>query len=351
MGFEVKRLRIRIGGFTMFHKLIGSRFLFFLFLAAASTSGCFLRAPLRKEIKNWNEIQRTEKRFTNWEEVFSNPSRLEVKALLTGYVLTGPSILIDSKNPKTPEDQKKEQWVPALSYLVHHPAQGRFLMDSGVPSVDEQGRCDFTLVGPILNIPCRSEKGLDSASQLDKLNISNENLKFVLISHLHWDHIGGMEALRKRGPVRILISEEEAEDASSAFSILHGYAPRALEVDFDVSILNKDRFQNMPILGNVYDLFGDGSVWIVSAEGHTEGELAVLLNTKTGPFLFTFDSSHLKAGFENEVTPGAVVDQKKSLESLRRMRAFSSAYPKVKVIYGHEPTQWKKESVVSLTKE
>ncbi|AOP36336.1 hypothetical protein A0128_20165 [Leptospira tipperaryensis] len=58
----------------------------------------------------------------------------------------------------------------------------------------------------------------------------------------------------------------------------------------------------MPILGKSYDLFGDGSVWILSAHRHTEGEIAVLLNTTSGAFLFTFDSSHLRAGFENEIT-------------------------------------------------
>ncbi|WP_246838591.1 N-acyl homoserine lactonase family protein [Leptospira stimsonii] len=337
------------GGFTVYRMLINKSLFLFLIPIIASSYGCFLGAPLKKEIREWQKTQKTEHRLRTWEEVFSKPTRLEVKALLTGYVLTGPSILIDSKNPKTPENQKVEQWVPALSYLVRHPIEGKFLMDSGVPSVDEQGRCDFTLVGPILNIPCRSEKGRDSASQLSQLNVSNEDLKFVLISHLHWDHIGGMGALRKRGPVQVLISEEEADDASKAFSILHGYSPRALEVDFDVSILKKDQFQEMPILGKVYDLFGDGSVWIVSAHGHTEGELAVLLNSTEGAFLFTFDSSHLKAGFENEVTPGAVVDRVKSLESIRRMKSFSLAYPKVKVFYGHEPTQWKKESTVTLT--
>ncbi|AYV57751.1 MBL fold metallo-hydrolase [Leptospira kmetyi] len=322
---------------------------FLSIVSVLSAFGCFLGAPLKKETNPWNQNRTLEISFSSWEEVFSNPSKLEVKALLTGHVLTGPSILIDSKNPKTPEDQKIEQWVPALSYLVRHPVYGNFLMDSGVPSVDEKGNCDFSLIGPLFNVPCRSERGFDSASQLSKLNIRNEDLKFVLISHLHWDHIGGMEALRSRGPIRVLISEEEAEDASKAFSILHGYAPRALSVDFDLSVLPKDKFKEMPILGKVYDLFGDGSVWIVAAHGHTEGELAVLLNEVSGPMLFTFDSSHLKAGFENEIAPGATVNKDKSVDIIRRMRSFAATYPKVKVIYGHEPTQWSDKRIVSLS--
>ncbi|WP_243402112.1 MBL fold metallo-hydrolase [Leptospira haakeii] len=305
---------------------------------------------MKKEVRVWGEESQTTRKFKSWEEVFSNPSRLEVTAILTGYVLTGPSILIDAENPKTPENDKKDQWVPSLSYLVKHPKKGYFLLDSGVPTVDSNNRCDFSLIGPLFNIECRSEKGKDLASQLDTLKIPNVDLNFVLASHLHWDHIGGMEALRKRGPIKMLISEEEAKDASSLFSVFHGYSSKALSFDFDVSFLPRDKFFEMPILGSVYDLYGDGSTWIISAEGHTKGEIAILLNAASGPLLFTFDASHLKSGFDNEITPGATVDKNKSMEIIRKMNAFSKKFPKVKVIYGHEPTQWKGDPIVSLAK-
>ncbi|TGJ99024.1 MBL fold metallo-hydrolase [Leptospira langatensis] len=313
-------------------------------------ANCFLGAPLKKDAKSWSKDATRDHTPKTWEEVFSKPTRLEITALLTGYVLTGPAILIDAKDPKTPEDQKKEQWVPSLSYLVKHPRRGYFLLDSGVPSIDTENRCDFSLIGPLFNIQCKSEKGRDTASQLDELNIPNTDLDFVLASHLHWDHIGGMEALRKRGPIRVLLSEEEARDAGRNFAVFHGYSHKALSFDFEVSTLPKSGFIDMPILGQVYDLYGDGSVWIVSAHGHTEGEIAVLLNSVGGPILFTFDSSHLKAGFQNGVPPGATVDRKKSLETLSKMRAFAQKFPRLRVIYGHEPSQWTDKARVNLEK-
>ncbi|TGK04701.1 MBL fold metallo-hydrolase [Leptospira selangorensis] len=310
---------------------------------------CFLGAPMNKQPQIWIN-PKSDLKFKNWEEVFSKPSRLEVTAFLTGQVFTGPFILIDSDHPKTPEEQKKDQWVPVLSYLVKHPEKGYFLLDSGVPEVDSNNRCDFNLLLGLFNTKCQSEKGRNVAGQLETLKIPNKDLNFVLASHLHWDHIGGMEALRKRGPIKVLISEEEAEDASKAFSIFHGYSSTALSFDFDLSTLPKDKFFEMPILGSVYDLYGDGSVWVISATGHTEGEIAVLLNATSGPLLFTFDSSHLKAGFENEVPPGATTNKEKSTDIIRRMNTFSKKFSKVKVIYGHEPTQWKGDPIVSLAK-
>ncbi|EQA46295.1 metallo-beta-lactamase domain protein [Leptospira broomii serovar Hurstbridge str. 5399] len=319
-----------------------------LLFSALIVGGCFLGPPLRKDFQDWKKPEERNNRFSDWKEVFSSSTKLNVTAIHTGYVLTGPSILIDAEDPNTPVSEKKEQWVPSLSYLVQHPKFGKFLMDSGVPAVNQEGKCDFSLIGSFYNIPCKSEKGSDIGSRLTKMNIPNEDILFVIVSHLHWDHIGGMESLRKRGPIRILLSKEEAEDAGKPFAIFHGYAPKALSIDFEGSVLPDQNYYEMPILGKVLDLFGDGSVWIIPAFGHTKGEIAVLLNTPNEPLLFTFDASHLKVGFEKTIPPGATVDRKDSIAALRKLNSFSKAFPKIKVIYGHEPTQWEGKNPISL---
>ncbi|EQA35875.1 metallo-beta-lactamase domain protein [Leptospira inadai serovar Lyme str. 10] len=319
-----------------------------LFCSALIVGGCFLGPPLRKDFRNWQKLEETNNRFFDWKEVFSSPTKLNVTAIHTGNVLTGPSILIDAEDPSTPASEKKERWVPSLSYLVQHPKFGKFLMDSGVPAVNEEGRCDFSLIGSFYTIPCKSEKGSDIGNILTKMDIPNEDILFVIVSHLHWDHIGGMESLRKRGPIRILLSKEEADDASKAFAIFHGYAPKALSIDFEGSVLPGQNYYEMPILGKVLDLFGDGSVWIIPAFGHTKGELAVLLNTPNQPLLFTFDASHLKAGFEKTIPPGATVNRKESIAALRKLNSFSKAFPRIKVIYGHEPSQWEGKNRIFL---
>jgi hypothetical protein len=55
---------------------------------------------------------------TRWEDVFAKPTAMQVVAYNTGFVLTGPSVLIDENNPRTPASEKVEQWVPSLSYLA-----------------------------------------------------------------------------------------------------------------------------------------------------------------------------------------------------------------------------------------
>ena len=287
---------------------------------------------------------------TGWDEVFLHPTALAVRAYQTGVVLTGPRILVDADDPHTPEDQKVQQWVPALSYLVRHPTRGTFLMDTGMRPVDGDGHCDFG-IWPVFSAPCRAAVGQDVASLLQRDGVDPKNLSFVLVSHLHGDHAGGFRALASAGPLRILIAKEEWAAASRSFRALDGYISTMLDGDYDVSLLPMERAVAMPYVGRALDLFGDASVWVIPTVGHTHGEISVLLNASAGPMLFTFDASHLRAGLEHSVVPGFTVDRAAARSSVDRLDALRRAYPKMQVIYGHEPTQWAgKARAVDLTR-
>jgi glyoxylase-like metal-dependent hydrolase (beta-lactamase superfamily II) len=276
---------------------------------------------------------------TDWNEVLAHPIPMDVVAYNTGYVLTGPRVLIDKNDPKTPESEKKEQWVPSLSYLVTHPTHGRFLMDAGVGAGDREGHCDFG-VSPLFRIPCRAGLGQDVGSQLEADGIGPTDLSFVLLSHLHGDHAGGLAPLAQHGPFRVAVAAQEWTAASRGLRVLDGYVATQLRGGFDVETLDVDTAPNMPILGPSLDLFGDHSVWLFPTHGHSRGELSVLLNVAPRPIFMTFDAAHLKASVEREVRPGFVVDDDAATASVKRIAAFAKAFPQVQVIYGHEPSQW-----------
>ena len=58
--------------------------------------------------------------------------------------------------------------------------------------------------------------------------------------------------------------------------------------------------------------------------------------TTDGPVLLTGDASHTRWGFENGVEPGWHANRPQMQASLRQLIAFARAYPRVRVIYGHE---------------
>jgi glyoxylase-like metal-dependent hydrolase (beta-lactamase superfamily II) len=93
----------------------------------------------------------------------------------------------------------------------------------------------------------------------------------------------------------------------------------------------------MAPLGPSVDLFGDGSFWAISVPGHTDDDIAYLINGPT-PVLLTGDASHFGWAFKNGVAPRGwnKAGTARGYSSLEQLRAFSRAYPNVRIVYGHE---------------
>lgn len=85
------------------------------------------------------------------------------------------------------------------------------------------------------------------------------------------------------------------------------------------------------------DLLGDGSFWAISAPGHTDDDIAYLVNGAT-PILFTGDASHFAWAFANGVAPHGwnAAGTARAYVSLEQLRAFAKMYPQVRLVYGHD---------------
>ena len=177
-------------------------------------------------------------------------------------------------------------------YLIKH-AQGYFLWDTGVT--------DSTSPNPPPGDPAgitwRRPKTL--AAQLEQLGVKPDDIKFVAISHTHPDHAGNVELFPKS---MLLVQKAEYEWPNAQGG------PR-FKPEHPVAKLEGDR-----------DVFGDGSVTIVSTPGHTPGHQSLLVKLpKTGAVLLTGDAVHFKANWEARGVPGGNTDKEKTLASMARM--------------------------------
>jgi glyoxylase-like metal-dependent hydrolase (beta-lactamase superfamily II) len=101
-------------------------------------------------------------------------------------------------------------------------------------------------------------------------------------------------------------------------------------------VIDFSQAPEMPPLGRALDLLGDGSLWAIATPGHSAGHVTYLVNAETGPVLLVGDASHTAWGFAHDVAPGKVVDAAAARASLARLRAFTTQFPQVRVVYGHE---------------
>jgi N-acyl homoserine lactone hydrolase len=179
-------------------------------------------------------------------------------------------------------------------YLIKH-AQGYFLWDTGI--ADAIAAMPNGQPAEPAGISWRRPKSL--AAQLQELGVKPDDVKFVGISHTHPDHAGNVELFPK-AMLMVQKAEYEWPDAKGG--------PR-FKPEHPVTKLEGDR-----------DVFGDGTVTVISTPGHTPGHQSLLVKLpKTGAVLLTGDAVHFKANWDGRVVPGANFDKDKTATSMTRM--------------------------------
>ncbi len=137
------------------------------------------------------------------------------------------------------------------------------------------------------------------ASQLEQIGVKPAEIRYVAVSHSHPDHIGNVEMFPR---AMLLVQKTEYEWAGP------NNAPR-FNPQHPVTRLDGD-----------YDIFGDGSVTIISTPGHTPGHQSLLVKLPhTGAVVLSGDAAHFKSNWDNRRVPSINFDKDETLSSMQRI--------------------------------
>src|SRR5262245_49514319 len=176
-------------------------------------------------------------------------------------------------------------------YLIRHGAQW-LLWDTGYP--------DAVAEKPVTTPVGTATRGKTLAAQLFEVGVKPSDISFVAVSHTHGDHVGNVDMFPE---ATLLIQKAEfdwafAPDKRPPFKAERPI--RKLEGDLDV--------------------FGDGSVTIISTPGHTPGHQSLLVNLpKTGWVILSGDLAHFKDNWENRRVPSMNTSAEQTQASLKRV--------------------------------
>lgn len=204
-------------------------------------------------------------------------------------------------NDETPV---RELFVPC--YLIEHP-EGRMLWDAGLPlAVAGQGR--VTDPG---GFHMRYDRSL--LDQLADMDLSPADIDLVAFSHMHFDHVGAANAFTGS---RLLIQDTEYQAA-----FVDGTNP-VFQPELYADLKDSDR----QILSGDHDVFGDGSVVIISAPGHTPGHQALLLRlANTGNLVLSGDLYHFQMSRRLRRAPTFNTDAEETFRSMDKVEALIKA--------------------------
>ncbi|MGE5525655.1 MAG: N-acyl homoserine lactonase family protein [Rhodospirillaceae bacterium] len=137
------------------------------------------------------------------------------------------------------------------------------------------------------------------ASQLQQLGVAPGDIRYLAISHTHPDHIGNVELFPE---AMLLVQKAEYEWPGP------NNTPR-FKAQHPVTKLEGD-----------HDVFGDGSVILLSTPGHTPGHQSLLVRLpKTGAVVLSGDAVHFMSNWEHRRVPTLNTDKEKTVASMQRI--------------------------------
>lgn len=266
-------------------------------------------------------------RSSQLEASLARPGVVTFERVRFAQWTAGRGVFIDRKDPRTTVVPKGDEEATIYAYVVDHPRFGRVMIDSGV-SAELGERLNGLMRRAVSDLHVHVER--TTAQWLR----DEAPPRAVFLTHLHFDHVGGLIDLPVTTPV--YVGAGEAQERSRVNLVLGRPADVALR---GYGPLREWRFQPDPdgLFAGVLDIFGDGSIWAISTPGHSAGSTAYLINATDGPKLVVGDAVSTRLGWEQQmpqpVAPAARADAEASAERLRR---FAAAHPTVTVFLGHQ---------------
>jgi N-acyl homoserine lactone hydrolase len=227
------------------------------------------------------------------------------------------SVLVSMQRPG-------EKVMTPFSAAVIDTDEGPVVVDTGI---NPDGRTDPRAAAgeraSAFKLVLREED--DIRVRLKEIGLRPEDVRTVILSHMHWDHVGGCRFF----PHATFVVQR----AEYRFAL---YPDRSFSRPYVPSL-----FQGISKI----DLReGDGEVmpgvWVISSPGHTPGHQSILVTLpQSGKMLLAFDAIYTWQNVELETHGGVPWNPPLAIETIRRLVALAKR-ENATLVPGHEPGCW-----------
>lgn len=204
----------------------------------------------------------------------------------------------------TGEYDGKPGEVAVPCFLIRHP-KGDLLWDLGLGD-HFAAPAEGSDVAPGVHVVVRTTL----VAQLQALSLTPKDIRYIAFSHLHWDHTGNANAFADS--TWLMNSVELA--AGSVMPPPGGVLPETW---------NAIKTAKTVAVDGDYDVFGDGSVVILRAPGHTPGHQVLKLKlAKSGTVILSGDLWHQRASRDFKRVPAFNASRADTLASMARVETL-----------------------------
>jgi glyoxylase-like metal-dependent hydrolase (beta-lactamase superfamily II) len=233
---------------------------------------------------------------------------VHVQRLIVGW-FTCPAWLMRQGEPQGPLTR-----FPVPAYLVETGEQ-RILIDTGLnpaavaDATAHYGQSDGMDLFKL-------EQELTLAEQVDL-----DSVTMVVLTHLHWDHVGGLPLVPPSIPLVVQRREWEA-----------GHDRDAAQRNFFFPRDYAGERARLTLIDGDHDLLGDGSIELLLTPGHTPGHQSVRIGDD---LVVGADVAHFAVGLDDHRFPVFGHSHDEQAQSADRLRGLRDAG--LTVLPGHDP--------------
>ncbi|MBB6188722.1 N-acyl homoserine lactonase family protein [Rhodanobacter sp. MP7CTX1] len=211
-------------------------------------------------------------------------------------------------------------------WLIKH-GDTWLLWDTGVPEATLNDPRGWSTLPKL--IVYHLDKSL--TSQLAEIGLKPGDITYVAVSHTHGDHIGNVDLFPE---ATVLIQRAE-------YNWIHSSNGTNENVNQLMALARKllGTPKKLQLLDGDTDVFGDGSVVLISTPGHTPGSQSLLVHLKKSGFIIlSGDVAHSAENLRNDVVPTLNTDRAESIASMEEIKRMIATY-KATIFINHDKKQ------------
>jgi len=219
------------------------------------------------------------------------------------------------------------QKIGAVCLLVES-NDGLVLIDTGLGLGDYQ-RPSLMMRGFLTMMHAARDPDLALARQLARLGYRPDDVRHIVLTHLHLDHAGGLPDF-PQATVHLFQREFQAwKRPRKWFELYYDKTHFAHEPRWQLHQLEGERWYDFP----AHRLAGlEPEIWLVPLPGHTSGHCGVALRTESGWIFQVADAVPANL----DLRPAMVLFYRATIGAqVPQLRAFAANHPEVRMIAGH----------------
>ncbi len=233
-------------------------------------------------------------------------------------------------------DRRWTEPLPIYAWVIEHP-EGVIVIDTGETArTAEPGY--FPAWHPYFkHVRADVTPEEEIGPQLQAIGIQPGDVRWVVMTHLHTDHAGGLQHFPKSD---ILVNRRAYQLASGRAGQARGFLPQRWPAWFTPTLIDLAQRPWGPFPTSL-SLTRAEDVFIVPTSGHTEAHQSVVLRAKDTTYFFAGDASYTQQLMLAQQIDGVSLDAQTSRRTLQRIRQLAEQMPLV-YLPSHDPESVKR---------